>query len=128
MGLVQRVDERPLDRWPESVHKVVMTTRFDPTIGMATRWQKGRSGNPGGSPDTATSMLAGGVALLGCEGTWRDAHVFHADLRRAEELLLIDARARAAGIGSASRSRPSILLNQAYHSRPGHGTLRNGKP
>jgi hypothetical protein len=64
--------------------------------------------------------VAGGVALLGCEGTWRDAHVFHADLRRAEELLLIDARARAAGIGSASRSRPSILLNQAYHSRRGH--------
>jgi hypothetical protein len=31
-----------------------MAIVFDPSIGLPTRWQKGKSGNPGGRPKSRT--------------------------------------------------------------------------
>ena len=39
--------------------------------------------------------MGSGVAVLGGDRAGRDAHVHHTDLRRAEEVLLIDARRQA---------------------------------
>jgi hypothetical protein len=45
-------------------HIVVMTTNFDPSIGIATQWKKGqRSPNPGGRPKSRLLSQALGIRL-----------------------------------------------------------------
>ena len=45
-----------MDRHCENIAPVILVEvrMFDPTIGVATRWRKGKSGNPGGRPRSRT--------------------------------------------------------------------------
>jgi hypothetical protein len=61
---VGHMDERPLDLQSEKAHKVVMTTTFDPAIGITTRRKRGQpSPNPGGRPKSRLLSQALGSRL-----------------------------------------------------------------